>query len=356
MTNEQKKFLIELVNTPGPSGFEENIQNVWMKEVSKFCPGISKDVHGNLTATLNPGKDKSIMIVGHSDEIGLIVNYINADGFIFFKPIGGVDTTILASHRARIITKKGIVHGAIGRTSLHLLAKKDINKELEMQNVWIDIGAKNKKDAEKYVTIGDPVVFGGDYEELSNDYAMVRCWDNRVGIYVAAETLRRLANPPAEQAGEKKLNKTVYGVSSVQEETGVWGAGRAAYFHKPTAAIAIDVFPCTDSPEISKEKHGDTKIGKGVVITRGVRSNNKLSDELIDAAKKNKIPFQYDVDYGHTNTDADPISSQRSGVPTGVVSVATRYLHSSVEILSLSDIDLTVDLLVEYILSTKLEY
>lgn len=349
MTNEQKQFLIDLVNTPGPSGHEEPVQKLWQEEVKKFCPDITKDPHGNLTATLNAGKERSIMIVGHSDEIGLIVNYINDDGFIYTRPIGGVDANILASHRARILTKNGMISAAIARTSLHLLTEAARNKKLELHDVWLDIGAKNKKDAEKYISIGDPIVFGGDYEEMTNGTAMARCWDNRIGVYIVAETLRKLTKV-------KGLKHTVYGVSSVQEETGVWGAGASAYRNEPTAAIAIDVIPCSDQPEIPKERFGDTRLGKGPVITKGVRTNNKMSAELVKSAEGKKIPFQIDVDFGHTWTDADPISQTRGGVPIGVVSVPTRYLHSSVETLSLKDIDLTVDLLTEYIIKTKLEF
>ena len=349
MTNEQKQFLVNLVNTPAPSGFEEPVQQIWKDEVSKFCPDIKKDIHGNLTATLNPGRERSIMIVGHSDEIGLIINYINDDGFIYVKPIGGVDPTILASHRARILTKKGVVDAVIGRTSLHLLSNAQRDKKLELHDVWLDIGAKNRKDAEKYVSIGDPVVFGGDFCEMTNGTATSRCWDNRIGVYIVAETLRKLSKV-------KNLKNTVYGVSSVQEETGVFGAGNPAFSFKPNAAIAIDVMPSSDQPEIPKERFGVTKLGLGPVITRGVRSNNKLADELINTAKRIKMKHQIEVDFGHTWTDADPISQSRGGVAIGVVSVATRYLHSSVETLSLKDIDLTVDLLADFITKSKLEF
>ena len=349
MTNEQKQFLVNLVNTPAPSGFEEPVQQIWKDEVSTFCPDIKKDIHGNLTATLNPGKERSIMIVGHSDEIGLIINYINDDGFIYVKPIGGVDPTILASHRARILTKNGVVDAVIGRTSLHLLSNAQRDKKLELHDVWLDIGAKNRKDAEKYVSIGDPVVFGGDFCEMTNGTATSRCWDNRIGVYIVAETLRKLSKV-------KNLKNTVYGVSSVQEETGVFGAGNPAFSFKPNAAIAIDVMPSSDQPEIPKERFGVTKLGLGPVITRGVRSNNKLADELINTAKRIKMKHQIEVDFGHTWTDADPISQSRGGVAIGVVSVATRYLHSSVETLSLKDIDLTVDLLADFITKSKLEF
>lgn len=340
--------MVELINTPAPSGFEEPVQKLWHNEISKFCNNIKKDIHGNIIASFNPGKEKSLMLVGHSDEIGLIVNYINNDGFIFVRPIGGVDTAILASHSARILTKKGIVDAAIGRTSLHLLTLKDRDKKQELHELWLDIGAKNKKDALKYVSVGDPVVFGNDFCELQNNTAMARCWDNRIGIYVVAEVLRKIAK-------SKNLNKTIYVVSSVQEETGVWGAGNVAYNLKPTAAIAIDVSPCSDQPEISKEKYGETKIGSGPVITRGVRTNNKMADELIAISKQKRIPHQIEVDYGHTGTDADPISQVRGGIPIAVVSIATRYLHSSVETLSLKDVDLTIDLLAEYAAKTKLQ-
>jgi len=349
MNTEQKQFLINLINTPGPSGFEEPVQKIWQDEVSKFCKNIKKDIHGNRTAVFNAGKEKSIMLVGHSDEVGLIVNYINNEGFIFVKPIGGIDPTILASHRARIITRNGFVNAVIGRTSLHLLTLKDRDKKPELQDVWLDIGAKNKKDAMKYTSVGDPVVFGSDYCELQNNTATARCWDNRLGVYIAAEVLRKLVKI-------KNLDKTIYIVSSVQEETGALGAGNAAYEYKPTAAIAVDVFPCTDQPEIAKEKHGETKLNSGPVITRGVRSNNKMADEIIAIARKKKMPYQVDVDYGYTSTDADPISQSRSGIPIAVVSVATRYLHSSVEILSLKDVDKTIDLLTEYVIKTKLDF
>jgi putative aminopeptidase FrvX len=348
MTESQKQFLIKLLNEPSPSGYEEPVQKIWKNEVSKFCKNITKDSHGNLTAVLNPGNEKSILLAGHSDEIGLIVNYINDEGFVYVRSVGGVEAGLLASHRVRIITKKGVVPGVIGKTSIHLQTEDDAKKPIKLHEVWIDIGAKNKKDAEKYISKGDPVIFGEDFTQLAGDRATARCWDNRVGVYVVAEVLRTLAKV-------KNLKKTVYGVSSIQEETGVWGARGAAYSAKPTMAIAIDVMPATDNPGILKEKHGDTKVGNGPVITRGVRTSNALSDKLINTAVKKKIPYQIEVDSGYTWTDADPISQVRAGIPIGVVSLATRYLHSAVEILSLKDIDQTIELLTQFIIQDKLD-
>jgi endoglucanase len=354
MNEHQKQFLTRLLDEPAPSGHEEPVQAIWKQEVSKFCKDITKDPHGNLTATLSSGRERggttgterSIMIVGHSDEIGLIVNFINDEGFIYFRNVGGVDPAILDSQRVRIITRNGVVHGAIGKTSIHLETKTDEKKPPKMHEVWIDIGAKNKKDAEKYVTVGDPVVFGENFQQLIGDNAIARCWDNRVGVFVVAEVLRNLSKV-------KKLDKSVYGVSSTQEETGVWSARHAAYIKKPTLAIAIDVMPSTDNPGITKEKWGDTKVGKGPVISRGVRTSSKIADNLISIAKKKKIPYQVDVDAGYTFTDADPISQVREGIPIGVVSLATRYLHSSVELLNLNDVDQTIELLTQFIVNEK---
>jgi putative aminopeptidase FrvX len=349
MTESQKQFMIRLLNEPAPSGYEGPVQAIWKNEVSKFCKDIKKDVHGNLTATQNPGKPKSALIVGHSDEVGLIANFINNEGFIYVNSIGGVDPSILGSQRVRIITKKGIVHGVIGRTSVHLEITPITERKLpRMHEIWVDIGAKNKKDAEKYVSMGDPIIFGNDFQQMTGDTATARCWDNRVGVFVVAEVLRNLQKV-------KKLNHTVYGVSSVQEETSLWGARGPAYALKPTLGIAIDVMPCTDSPGILKERFGDTKVGNGPVITRGVRTNNVISDELISIAKRKKIPYQVDVDSGYTSTDADPISQVRAGIPTSVISLATRYLHSSVETLRLKDIENTILLLTQYIVLGKLE-
>jgi len=178
---------------------------------------------------------------------------------------------------------------------------------------------------------------------------MARCWDNRVGIFVVAEVLRNLSSV-------KNLKKTVYGVSSTQEETGVWSAKMAAYAKNPTMAIAIDVMPSTDCPGILKEKWGETHVDRGPVITKGVRTSNLISNRLIETANRKKIPYQIEVDHGHTFTDADPISQVRAGIPIGVVSLPTRYLHSSVEVLSLKDVDQSIELLTEFIIKDKFDF
>lgn len=341
MDAKKKDFLIRLINEPGPSGFEEKVQKIWKTEVSSFCKDIKSDVHGNFTATLNPDEDFSIMIVGHADEIGLVINYIDDKGFLYFQSIGGVDPGILGSQRARILTKNGIIEGVFGQKSLHQEepGKRTVPKRYE---VFIDIGAKTKAEVLKEVTIGDPVIFGNDYRDLKNNLASSRCFDNRIGIFIVAETLRKLSG--------KKIKTKVFGVSSVQEETGVWGAGNAAYHLNPTMAIAIDVMPSTDYPGVSQTQFGDCKLNAGPVIRRGVRTNKRIADKMLGVAKKKGYKYQVDMDNGDFGTDSDPISAIKSGIPVGGIEVATRYLHSCEEVLSLKDLDESINYLTDLIL------
>lgn len=341
MEKFQKDFLVSLINEPAPSGNEIPVQKIWKKEVSKFCSNISNDVHGNMTATLNPDEDFSILIVGHADEIGVIITFIDDNGYLYFQNIGGVDQTVLAAHRARILTKKGIIEGVFGQRSLHHEDGRT-RKLPQRHEVYIDIGAKNKEEATKYITIGDVAVVGNDYMDLLDNHAAARCFDNRIGIYIVAEVLRKLS--------KEKFNTKVYGVSSVQEETGVWGASNAAYNLKPTLAIALDVMPSTDVPNVVKEQFGDIKLGGGPVIRRGVIANNIVVDKMIETAEKKKHKYQIDVENGRFGTDSDPISKSRGGVAVGGMEIPTRYLHSSMEVLNLDDVDICVDLLTDIIL------
>ncbi|MDP4218990.1 MAG: M42 family metallopeptidase [Bacteroidota bacterium] len=347
MTQEQEQFLQKLIECPGPSNYEENVQKLWRSEVSPLVPEITIDPHGNNVATLKGSQNISILIVGHADEIGLIVRYINSDGFIYVSKVGGVDPAILPSHRVRILSSKTgkTVHGVIGRTAPHQSNPDEKEKKITYSDIWIDIGAKDKAEAESLVGIGDVAIYGEGYQRLSGTRATARCFDNRIGIYIVAEVLKNLSKRKQE------LKATVFGVSSIQEETGVWGAGRAGYALNPTLAIALDVTPSTDSPGISKALWGEVNVSKGAVFNKGIRSNRKITQLFVETAEKHKIPYQIEVDNGHTSTDADPISQQRAGIPIGVLSPATRYLHSSCEILDLDDLDHCVNLLTEFILN-----
>lgn len=344
MTQEQEGFLEKLISIPAPSGYETEIQNYWTSEMRPFADEISVSPHGNCVATLRGTSEISVAIIGHSDEVGLIANYIDADGFIHFTKIGGVDPNMLASQRVRILTKNGIVNGIVGKTSVHLASKESEGKGVKFKDLWIDIGAKDKKEAEELVEIGDAIIFGEDYTKLQGTRRSARCFDNRIGLYIAAEVLKNVRN-------NGKIAATIYAVSSVQEETGVYGARNAGYTLQPTIAIAVDVMPSTDSPGVSKDEFGDTKVSAGAVITRGVRSSAKVSRGLIETAKAENIAYQIEVERGFTSTDADPIAESRGGVPIGVVSAPTRYLHTSCEVLDLNDLDSCVALLTKYVQS-----
>lgn len=346
MTQSQEQFLQKLIETPGVSNYEENVQKLWRAEVESSVDSIEVTPHGNNISTIKGTDDISVLIVGHADEIGLIIRYISGDGFLYVSRVGGVDPAILPSHRVRIFSSVtgSVVTGVVGKTAPHQSKGDDGGKKITYSDIWIDIGAKDKEEAEKYVAVGDVAIYGEGYERLIDTKATARCFDNRIGIYIVAEVMKNL------HARKNELKATVYGVSSVQEETGVWGAGQAGYHMNPTLAIALDVTPSTDSPGISKELWGQVDVSKGAVISRGIRNNRKISDLMVSVAKEKNIPYQIEVDNGHTSTDADPISQQRSGIPINVLSPATRYLHSSVEVLDLNDLDHCVTLLTEFIL------
>ena len=341
MDTAAKNFLQQLLDTPGPSGYEQNVQKLWREYVGGFCEDIRADVHNNVVATLRGVENFSVMLAGHADEIGMVILNVDDNGYLYFNKIGGVDPTILPSQRVRVLTKNGRVRGVIGKKPAHLLDEED-RKPPKIHELWIDMGATNKADALSKVRIGDPVVFGENFEEMQNGYAVARDFDNRVGCFVVAETLRALS-------ATKGLKATVFGVSSAQEETGVWGAGPIAYALKPALGIAIDVTHATDYPALSKNRFGNVELGKGPVLTRGVKTSELVYEMLEQTAQQNGIPYQVEVETGRTGTDADVMADRGGGIAVTVVSIPNRYMHTSTEMIHLGDLDNCVKLLVAYI-------
>ena len=341
MEQTAKDFLRELLDVPGPSGYEQRVQTVWRNYVGAFCQDIRTDVHNNVVATLKGADDFGVMVVGHADEIGMAVINVDENGYLYFSRIGGVDPSILPSQRVKVLTKNGPVRGVVGKKPAHLLDADDARLP-KIHELWIDIGAKDKADALSRVRIGDPIIFGETFEELQNDFAIARNFDNRVGCWVAAETLRALCKVDG-------LKPTVYAVSSAQEETGVWGAGPIAYALKPRLGIAIDVTHATDYPALSKNRYGDVQMGKGPVVSRGVKTSEIVFELLEETAKKNSIPYQIEVEVGRTGTDADVMADRGAGIAVTVVSIPNRYMHTSTEMIHLADLDNCVKLLVEFI-------
>lgn len=345
MRKESLDFLKKLLATPSPSGFEEKIQKVCKAYMEPYADEIYKDVHGNQYHVLNKGADLRIMLAGHVDEIGLMVNTIDANGFIGFVPIGGVDSAVLGGQRVTVHGNSGAVSGVIGRKAIHLTPPDDRNKALEMHQMWIDIGARDKKDAEKHVSIGDPITIAVGYQELLNDMVVARALDDRVGAFVIMEAVRLLA--------KKKINVAVYCVTTVQEEIGLRGATTSAYGCNPHAGLAVDVAWATDHPRGEGERYGETAIGKGPIISRGPNINPIVHKGILAAAKKAKIPLQHLAMPRGTGTDANAMQLSRGGVATGLIGIPNRYMHTPVELVSLKDVENAAKLIAEWIAGIK---
>lgn len=343
MRKESLDFLKELIETPSPSGFEENAQKLVRQRLKKYCDRVDTDVHGNVMGVKNPEAKLRVMLAGHVDEVGFMVNHITDDGYICFLPIGGVDAGIVSGQRVVCHGEKAPVPGVIGKKAIHMLAQEpeERRKVPKYGDLRIDIGAKDKKAAEKVVAIGDPITFAVGLEHLMGDLVVGRGFDDRIGSWVVTEVMRLIAN--------KRIKIAVYGVSTVQEEIGLRGAYSSAYTVNPHVGIAIDVDHATDAPGIDKKTQGDTSLGKGPVLHRGPNINPVLGRRLIQTARKRKMPYQVQADPRSTGTDAMAMQLSRGGVATAVVSVATRYIHTPVEVISLGDLEQAARLLAAFI-------
>ena len=340
-------FLKTLLETPSPSGFETRGQRVWADYVRPFADKVRSDPYGNVYASLNPDTAPKILLSGHADELGLMINYINDDGFVFFKGIGGVDRAMLRGQRVVIHGPDGPVPGVTGHLAIHMQEPDDRKKVPEFHEVFIDIGAKSRAEAAKLVRVGDPITHDANVVRLAGDRIAARGCDNRIGTWAAAEALRLLA--------EKKdsLAASVVAVSTIQEENGLYGATMAGYRAQPNAALVVDVTHATDIPCCSKPKHGDVKLGGGPVLSIGSANHPVLLDRLRAAADRAGIPLQYEANPRHTGTDADAIFLQHGGIPTVSIGLPNRYMHSSVEVIELSDLQAVADLLAAFCREVK---
>ena len=345
MRKESLDFLKRMLKTPSPSGFEEKIQKVCRAYAQPFVDEVYKDVHGNQYHVRNKDADIRVMLAGHIDEIGLMVNTLDDNGFIGFVPIGGIDTAVLGGQRVWVHGAKGAAPGVIGRKAIHLTPEADRNKALEMHKMWIDIGAKDKKDAEKVVAIGDPITIDAGYLELRDNKVIARGFDDRIGAFVCLETMRLIAR--------RKLDVAVFCVTTVQEEIGLRGATTSSYGCNPHVGIAVDVGFATDHPNGEGDRYGKTMIGKGPIIDRGPNINPVVHKGLVAAAKKLRIPIQHAAAPRGTGTDANAMQLSRGGVATGLVSIPNRYMHTPVELISLKDAENAARLIAEWVCALK---
>ncbi len=347
MKKQSLEFLKELLTTPSPSGFEAQNQRIWVREAKKIADEVHTDAYGNATAILNPQAKSKILIEGHVDEIGLMVKHIDSNGFVYFQRIGGVNPAMVQGKRVSIHTANGIVRGVAGATAIHLTDKSKDQKVPKMHELFIDIGASDDKEAKKRVAVGDPITFVDDFEMLSDHVAVARAFDNRAGIWVALETLRKVKN------SKTKPQCALYACSAIQEETGLNGARMLAVSSQPDLAIAIDVTHATDSPGIDVKQHGEVKLGQGPTISLGRENHPVLTRRLRDVAQSKKIKHQIETFSLTGGTDAYAYWTQNGGVPAAIVSIPNRYMHSTVETVDLRDLDAIVDLLAAFVLDIK---
>ena len=336
-------FLRKLLDTPSPSGYERPIQDVVRRYIADFADEIRTDLHGNVIAAKNPGARLRVMFAGHCDQIGMVVTHVNDNGFLYAQTIGGWDAQQLIGQRMVIWTAAGPLPAVISRKPIHLLTDEERKQVVKLDDLWLDIGAKTKAEAQELVRVGDPVTLKLGYQEMRNGLANSPAMDNKCGLWVCVEGLRR--------AAQRKLNVSVYAVSTVAEEIGLRGAQTSAFGIDPQVGIAVDVTHATDCPTIDKKQQGDIALGSGPVIFRGPNMNPVVTERLIKLAADGSIPYQLAASGRAVPNDANALQINRAGVATGLVSIPNRYMHSAVEMISLEDIDKGADLLAAFVTS-----
>jgi len=343
VNEKNKKYLFDLLECHSPSGYEAPAQAITKAYLHGSCDDISSDINGNLIAYKKGSGKYKIMIVGHADEIGFIINYIDDNGYIYVKTLGGFDVNLLPGLRVDIHHEGKIVRGIIGKKPIHMMLGGDDNPKLKIEDLWIDIGAKDKADALTRVAVGDTITYSSHIEMLGEDFIVSKATDNKVGVYVAAAVMHELA--------KKKLKADYYAVASVGEETTMKGARTSAYRIEPDIAIAVDVTFTSDIPGADKRIYGEVGLGKGPTLSLGAALHPAVNNKLIELAKKLDIPVQIEIAPSGTGTDADAIHASKYGTATAVIGIPNRYMHSPNEVVSLSDLDKAVQLLIEFLKS-----
>ncbi|HKL19110.1 MAG TPA: M42 family metallopeptidase [Halalkalibaculum sp.] len=342
-------FLEELLVTPSPTGFESAGQKVWKNYVEEFADEVQTDTYGSAVAKLNTSFDViTVMLEAHCDEIGMIVQHITDEGYVFINKLGGSDSTIARAKRVFIHSRDGIVSGVVGNTAIHLQDNKNGGgKQPEWKDIYVDIGAKNREEALKMVQIGDPITYSDDYEYLSDDIITGRALDNRIGGFMIARVLQNL------QQRREDLKVNVMALNSVQEEVGGYGARMMSYRLEPDMALVTDVTHATDTPGIDNKQHGLVKLRKGPVLQHGGANHPKIVDFLERVSKNKEIDVQHEATSVRTGTDTDSIFYQKTGIASALISLPLRYMHSPVEMASMKDVNALINLMTESVLALE---
>ncbi|HQZ69256.1 MAG TPA: M42 family metallopeptidase [Planctomycetaceae bacterium] len=324
------QFLIDLLQTPGTSGSEQNVQKIVREFASGFADEVSTDVLGNVLAVVNPGGSRTILLDAHCDQIGLIVRHIDSQGFVRINAIGGWDLQVLLGQRLVIHTATGPVPGVIARKPIHLLDPDERKNIPKMKDLWIDIGSMSESETRSVVRIGDSVTPEPCLRQLRNDRLSGVAMDDRTGIWLIMTALKKIAGAEPQAR--------IVAVSTVQEEIGLRGAMTSAYNVNPDVAIATDVTHATDCPGIDQNEFGRIEIGKGPVIVRGPNANPAVFELLSSVAQKENIPFQINALGYPASNNAASVQVSRGGCATGIVAIPNRYMHTPVELIAESDL------------------
>lgn len=347
MHDELLDFLKNVVSAPSPSGFEQPVARLYREYVEPYAHQVSTDVMGNVIAAINPGASTRMMFAGHMDEVGFIVHHIDENGFLFFSTIGGTDVATEIGQRVRVHGHETVL-GVIGRKAIQTFQASDTSQTPSLKDLWIDIGATSRQDAEKVVYVGSPVTIEAGFEHLIGNYAVGRAFDNKIGLTIGAEVVRCLS-----REGSVHSDVGIFILGTVQEEIGSRGAKTAAFNIAPRTALAVDMGVAMDYPRAKLEDLGRLDLGKGPGISQGANTNPVVLDLLISAARNKNIPFQKQATGGKSPTDARPTQESHGGVATGIISVPLRYMHTPSEVMCLDDVQSTIDLVCEYCRSIR---
>lgn len=341
------EFLRELVEAPSPSGFERPAAQVLRDRLSTVADDVETNVMGSVHGALRGSAKRplTVMLAGHIDEVGLMVNYITAEGFIAFAAIGGVDAAVLPGMRVQVHTQSGPLLGVMGRKPIHLIEEDERKNVTKLDRLFIDIGL-SPEDVKKRVRVGDPITFAVGLEEFGDGLAVSRAFDDKMGAWIAVRVLEEV-----KKAGGAACDLVAAG--TVQEEIGLRGGITSAFSVDPDIGIAVEVGHATDYLDIDKRKHGEAVLGSGPMIARGPNINPALFELLVKAAEKAKVPYQISAEPRGTGTDANAMQLSRGGKATALISIPLRYMHTPTEVLSLSDLDAAVKLLTRFVLDLK---
>jgi len=346
---KERDFLEELLITPSPTGYEKAGVQVWKDYVDQFADEVVTDAYGSAAGKINVSGDvATVMLEAHCDEIGMVVQHITDQGYVYVNKLGGSDSTIARAKKVFIHNKRGRVVGVTGNTAIHLQDNKNGGgKQPAWKDIYVDIGVSSKEEALELVQIGDPITYTSDIEFLSDEHLTARALDNRIGGYIIAEAMRKIAEK------KKDLKVNVIALNSVQEEVGGFGARMMSYRFMPDVALVTDVTHATDTPGIDQKQHGTVEMGKGPAIQHGGANHPKVVNFLEEVCSEAKIDIQHEATSVRTGTDTDSIFFQQTGIPSALISLPLRYMHSPVETCNVNDVEDLINLMVEAVLAMR---